>query len=350
MHVFNRHDQNTVASLRNAAPLLKAAAGSMKRRMSEQLRMTSSSPEIDRALEINKQHVAYFPDHRTVPTVVLSALAVGEYGTARRMIEHDDVASPWFLFLLSRFHAWTAERSVISSQWERASEAAQLGAARVYGGDPPGEIDLRLNGLAGFAALAGDTGHAPLAADITALVARARAAHADILRDARWIDALDPAARDIILFADGRVREGVIRLERAAHASGVDPAALIAPLVYGLLGIEPDAARGRIRMRLQPPDMWDSIDLANLRFGDNSLAVSWSHDSRGNHTIRAAQTAGSAPVRLILEPRLAAQRLLNATVDGKPATLDAILIGGRLATPVQLVLDEERVVTLHVDR
>jgi hypothetical protein len=48
-------------------------------------------------------------------------------------------------------------------------------------------------------------------------------------------------------------------------------------------------------------------------------------------------------MRLILEPLIEAARVHEAMVDGVPARLDVRAEAGRLLVPVQLVLDDTRV-------
>ena len=122
----------------------------------------------------------------------------------------------------------------------------------------------------------------------------------------------------------------------------------LAPLVYGMLGVEPDASRNRLRLRPQVPRGWDRLEARNLALGDAAITFRYErhHD---HHVFRLEQERGAAPVRVILEPVLYARALRHATVDGEPARLDAVPFAGRMKVPVQLVLDAERVVELHTE-
>ncbi|HEX7120650.1 MAG TPA: GH116 family glycosyl hydrolase [Longimicrobiales bacterium] len=137
------------------------------------------------------------------------------------------------------------------------------------------------------------------------------------------------------------------------RAAGVCPdqawstAMAVCPLVYGLLGAEPDAAKGRLRLRPQIPEAWDRLAVRRLRMGDATVSLDYRRDG-DRHTFRLVQEAGSVPVTLIFEPMLPARRLAAARVDGEPAELDPRPHGERMLVPVQLVLDAERVVELDV--
>lgn len=125
-------------------------------------------------------------------------------------------------------------------------------------------------------------------------------------------------------------------------------AMVVAPLVYGLLGAEPDAMRHSLRLRPQPPAAWDRLDIERLRVGDAEVALRYRRDG-ARHTFIAEQTSGPVPLRLVLEPALPARRIAAARVDGRDAQLDARPFGERLLVPVQIVLDHERSLEIHVE-
>jgi hypothetical protein len=133
---------------------------------------------------------------------------------------------------------------------------------------------------------------------------------------------------------------------RPDHASAA--AMVVAPLVYGLLGAEPDATRHRLRLRPQLPDAWDRLDVERLRVGDAEVALRYRRDG-ARHTFIAEQTSGPVPLRLVLEPALPARRIAATRVDGRDAQLDARPFGERLLVPVQIVLDHERSLEIDVE-
>ena len=136
-------------------------------------------------------------------------------------------------------------------------------------------------------------------------------------------------------------------------AAGVCPdqawstAMAIAPLVYGLLGAEPDAPRGRLRLRPWIPDPWDRFHVRNLRMGESSIRLRFERNG-SVHSFRIEQEEGAVPVRLVFEPVLPG-RLASARIDGSPAHLDPQAFGGRVVAPSQLMLDHERVVEIEVE-
>ncbi|HKJ92206.1 MAG TPA: GH116 family glycosyl hydrolase, partial [Longimicrobiales bacterium] len=122
----------------------------------------------------------------------------------------------------------------------------------------------------------------------------------------------------------------------------------VAPLVYGLLGVQPDACVHRLRLRPQIPASWDRFGVQRLRVGDAYLAMAYRREG-ARHTFELVQARGSVPLNVVFEPAVPGRTLAAATVDGAPAELDARPFGERLRVPVQLVLDAPRRVVLELD-
>jgi glycogen debranching enzyme len=120
----------------------------------------------------------------------------------------------------------------------------------------------------------------------------------------------------------------------------------IAPLVYGMLGAEPDAARGRLRLRLQLPAEWDHFKVEGLRLGEAMISIRFRREG-SRHIFQVAQYSGASPVRLVLEAAVPG-RIVSARVDGRDAALDVRPFGERYLAPVQLVLDHERQFELEI--
>jgi hypothetical protein len=122
---------------------------------------------------------------------------------------------------------------------------------------------------------------------------------------------------------------------------------VVAPLVCGMLGAEPDAFRNRLRLRPQLPESWDRAEFRNLRVGEAAVTLRFErhHDRL---VFRAEQEHGSAPLTLLLEPVLHGHALRAARVDGSPAQLAPQPFGAGQLVPVQLVLDAERVLELEL--
>jgi glycogen debranching enzyme len=132
------------------------------------------------------------------------------------------------------------------------------------------------------------------------------------------------------------------------RAAGVCPdqawstAMAVSPLVYGLLGAEPDAPKGRLRLRPQLPAAWDRFEVRNLRMGEASLRLRYERNGPA-HAFTIEQEEGAVPVRLIFEPALPGP-VAAARVDGVTAQLDPRPFGERVLAPVQLALDNERII------
>lgn len=109
------------------------------------------------------------------------------------------------------------------------------------------------------------------------------------------------------------------------HAGGAPPAEadgdrdvqLVSDVAFNTLGIDPDAARGRLRLRPRL-DETDDLTARNIRFADGSVSIHAVRE-RDVLTIRVEQDAGSIPITLLLEPFVRGTG--PATVDGQPADL-----------------------------
>ena len=110
---------------------------------------------------------------------------------------------------------------------------------------------------------------------------------------------------------------------------------------YAMLGIAPDAPRGRLRLRVCLPAWLQSLTVHNLRMGDALIWFRYEEDAKGV-TYVVEQVAGAIPVRLIFEPTFR-QPLESIYVDGTAAELNVQVAGPRVTAPVQIMLDHERV-------
>ncbi|MBI2073625.1 MAG: hypothetical protein HYT81_11470 [Gemmatimonadetes bacterium] len=90
---------------------------------------------------------------------------------------------------------------------------------------------------------------------------------------------------------------------------------LVSPVMYGLLGWEPDAPAGRARLAPQLPPGWDRATVRHLRVGPSDLTVQFERGSgRATTTISA-----SAPLNLEFAPSVpAGARQVRVTLDGRP--------------------------------
>lgn len=161
------------------------------------------------------------------------------------------------------------------------------------------------------------------------------------------------------------------RLHRIARSAAVAPSrsieadpdtAIVCDTAFNIIGIEPDATRGRLRLRPRL-DRLDELHVRNIRFGDASVSLRAARE-HDRLAICAEQEAGSIPVALLLEPFVTGPR--SATVDGQPADLqprqvarppglrwatrDSAHPAGGTILPVQLVLDDARTLVIDVDQ
>lgn len=112
--------------------------------------------------------------------------------------------------------------------------------------------------------------------------------------------------------------------------------------VHGLLGVAPDAPRGRLRLRLCLPERWSTLSVENLRMGDALVLLQCTRDN-GHFSYVVEQVAGAMPVRLIFEPTFT-KVVTSVLVDDVRAKLDLRPYGPqRVVAPVQLMLDHQRV-------
>jgi hypothetical protein len=118
-------------------------------------------------------------------------------------------------------------------------------------------------------------------------------------------------------------------------------------LVRGMLGIEPDAAYGRVRVAPVVPSSWTRFRVDGLRVGDAILGIEMEREG-GRHRFALRQTAGGAPVTWIFEPRLPGWRIDSVRIDGTPAAVDDDRVGERVQPRVQLPAERERVVEVEV--
>lgn len=131
------------------------------------------------------------------------------------------------------------------------------------------------------------------------------------------------------------------RYSSAAGAQS-EAAAFVLNITDNILGIEADASRGRLVLRPLLPKAWTDVVVRNMRIGDAAIEMRFLED---NSVCRFSlmQTSGAYPIRLIFEPALIPP-VRFVFVDGVLATLDVRTVDGRIVAPVQIMLDDKRVV------
>ncbi len=254
------------------------------------------------------------------------------------LAESDDdarVAVALGLLALNDAHGAAAALGVVRSDIDDPRAALATGAWAAWRGEMLPVVELREAGMRWLRTMAG----AAVAVDDEL------AACALLLAPAAA-----EAADDIALLERLRRRPGqggsLERLASAARVAGEAAAAAGEALtaLHGLLGIVPDAPRGRVRLA---PDLTEgAYGIDGLAVGDTMLSLRTVNRELGTIAIVVEQTAGAMPLTAILEPRLPARRLRQVEVDGRPATLDARQDGNGLCVSVQLVIDQPRRLTI----
>jgi hypothetical protein len=139
----------------------------------------------------------------------------------------------------------------------------------------------------------------------------------------------------------GRTDESVAAWETLVGTDRDEERDWIVPLLAaGILGIDPDAERGRLRLRLHVPAAWLRWGAENIRIGDAAVGLRIER-SAARIAITAEQSSGALPLTLILEPTVHAP-VEQCFVDGQPADLALRPLPDRVIVPVQLALDAPR--------
>ena len=333
-----------------AVPSRRAA---VDRALEQGLRLDASEPEPGRALAWASAELAVGaplgkrrrqssgtarsgrPDGAARPGVDVAeragaALALGDRGLARAVVRGFDgeSADGHDLRLVARYHAWTGDLAMVKDIWPDVRDAAErlLGAGRSA---PEAVLGGRVEELCrDLGVIAEDMGDEALATR---------------LRESGSLGAGTDAGTDSgAASAAGAASIDIPEAECAASS-------LVDAVVRGLLGVEPDAARGRVVLRPRLPEAWTWCDVRRLTVGDASIDLEYVREG-DRHSYTLLQTRGGPPVTLIFEPELAGGAVRGAAVDGEPAALEAVRVGGRLRVPVQVVLDGERRVEVEIER
>ncbi len=271
------------------------------RKQAEQLRVECSDRDTEEVLAEAIDRVPGFTTPYDIPaadrrlTVGIASLAIGDRDFSRALVgklEQED-----YLVLSARYFLWSGFEVLLRAQLPRINEVlAQC--------EPFAEMhDL---------AIALES----IGANAEAAAVRTRSADAQrrVLPD--W-----EAENNIWLPAGA-------------------PADTVNVFMHTMLGVAPDAARGRLRLRPHWPDWLERVKVHNLRLADALVTLEF--DRTGNETRYVVeQVAGAMPVRLIFEPRFA--HLVSAVeIDGVSADLQLQPMGGGVVAPVQLMLDHAR--------
>lgn len=233
--------------------------------------------------------------------------------------------SPVLPLFVARYVRWSGDLQSAAAVWSQVM--ASLEPAFTERLDP----SLRRASLTAIAPTATDLGDAVLAARLLAL------------------------ARQI----------GPAEIDGPARADARHDVQLVSDVALETLGIDPDAARGRLRLRPRLDEI-DELAARNIRFADGSVSIRAVRE-RDLLTIRVEQDAGSIPITLLLEPFVRGTG--PTTVDGQPADLVPQSVGATpphpssrpeqragpagpgaatgTVIPVQLVLDDVRTLVIR---
>lgn len=124
--------------------------------------------------------------------------------------------------------------------------------------------------------------------------------------------------------------------------------AAVAPLLFGFLGAEADAAFGRLRLAPRLPGAWEAFEIRGVRMGDVRVGLRYRRDGP-RHTFVLTPTAGRVPPNLVFEPLLPLEGIGGVRVDGEAADLDRHRTGRWTGVRLQLPLDSVREVTVDGD-
>jgi hypothetical protein len=377
------------ALLRSPELLERITMAWLGRRAAEAPGIITADPQVDGLWEWCTRRVA-LPDHRApafadAGLLALGALAAGAPHVADRLVRSsldslrdangfDSRSIELVVVAAGRTVAWTGDASLAAGYWPDV-EDAMMRLPTAAGDSRDGDaISLRAAAARESAVIADAAGARPRAAQLAAeSLHLSRLASAHVVRGP-WTHALrvigngaaDPnasgseegTARDLALAtwaslaAAHESARPRLRLLADAVRGGSDvvAAALAAcAILDGLLGVDPDAARGRIALRpLIAIDLLPFFDLYGVRTGDAEFRV---RTDRASSLVRFTleQTSGPVPFQLVFEPRLCVARVRACKVDGEPADLDVRRAGSHWVAPVQLTLDAPRLVEIEID-
>jgi hypothetical protein len=102
---------------------------------------------------------------------------------------------------------------------------------------------------------------------------------------------------------------------------GRGASSVIATLAFGLLGLEPDAPSGRIRIAPAVPAHLRDFRVRGIRVGDARLELAYTREG-SVHRFRLSVLDGRVPPMVVLEPSLPLAALGAVRVDGAPAGLN----------------------------
>jgi len=286
-----------------------------------------------------------------------AALALGENDIARVLIDgivsacagnaERDVACLTAAWLTARWYAWTGKAAAALPWLEPVAGCLACPGTAGPGAAPGTDLHrLVAKELIALAEAGPDAGLRRQVRQLAGGADPARSADTVLGQLPSPLRPVDPRTVLEDLFA-GRTTAGAAGWTTLALAESIEARAWLVPLlVAGVLGCDPDAERGRLRLRLHVPEAWPAWGVERLRVADAAVELRVERDA-GNVEITVDQVSGPLPLTLILEPTVHAP-VAAALVDGRPAELALRPLPDRVVAPVQLVLDAPRQLTLRL--
>ncbi len=271
------------------------------RRRHEQLQVECSDRDAQEMIADAIDRLPGFAAPAEIPTdeqslaVGVASLAIGDREFSRGLLEQLNGAE--YLLLLARYFLWSGSDGLLRAELPRIDRTLQEC-------EPFAELHELAIALESIGA----------GAEASAVRARCAAAQRRILPD--W----EATSCD-------RLPAGT-------------PSDIVNVFMHTMLGVAPDAPRGRLRLRLCLPD-WETLRVENLRLGDALVLLQCARvGEHFNYVIE--QIAGAMPVRLIFEPTFVTP-IKSVLIDDVAADLAARPYRDRVLAPVQLMLDHQRV-------
>ena len=272
------------------------------RRTVEQLRVECNDRAAQEVISDAIDRVPGFTTPAQIPAadrrlpVGIASLAIGDREFSRKLLTHLQGAD--YLLLVARYFLWSGDDGLLRAQLPRIDAALQQG---------PPFVELHELAIA----------LESIGADAEAAAVRSRCAN---------------------------VQRRILPDWDAANCNELPAAAAtdtVNVFMYTMLGVAPDAPRGRIRIRLCLPEWLASLSVENLRMGDALLRLQCTRAGEHDRYV-VEQIAGAMPVRLIFEPTFT-RPIKSVSIDNAAAELSMQPHRDRVVTPVQLMLDHQRV-------
>lgn len=121
---------------------------------------------------------------------------------------------------------------------------------------------------------------------------------------------------------------------------------LLAAMAHGWLGVHPDAPVGRLSLAPRVPGHVTAFGVRGLRVGDASLDLAYARDG-SVHRFELVPTGGRVPPLVVFQPVVPASGVERVVVDGEPADVDAVDVGGGTGVRLQTPVDARRVVEIQ---